>query len=81
MNNGFFYSTHGNKSSSRLIGAAVILYAMLMGFLVLFWGKENGDSVIELATAAGLIFTTIGGSAMVFIFQQKRIENKQENLK
>lgn len=79
--NGYFYSTQGNKSSSRLIGASVIVYAMIMGFLVLYWGKENDDSVIELASADGLIFTTIGGSAMVFIFQQKRNEIKQENSK
>jgi len=79
--NGYFYSTQGNKSSSRLIGAAVIVYAMVMAFLVLYWGKESGDSVIELAAASGLIFTTIGGSAMVFIFQQKRTEVKQENQK
>ena len=79
--NGYFYSTHGNKSSSRLIGAVVILYAMIMGFLVLYWGKQGGESVIALATAAGLIFTTIGGSAMVFIFQQKRTETKQTDSK
>lgn len=79
--NGYFYSTQGNKSSSRLIGAAVILYAMVMGFLVLYWGKQGGESVIALATAAGLIFTTIGGSAMVFIFQQKRNEVKQNDSK
>ena len=81
MNNGFFYSTHGNKSSSRLIGTIVIIYAMLMGFLVLYWGKQGGESVIALATAAGLIFTTIGGSAMVFIFQQKQTEVKQKESK
>lgn len=79
--NGFFHSTHGNKSSSRLIGTAVILYAMIMGFLVLYWGRGSGDSMIGLATASGLIFTTIGGSAMVFIFQQKRTEVNQENSK
>lgn len=54
---------------------------MIMGFLVLYWGKQGGESVIALATAAGLIFTTIGGSAMVFIFQQKRTETKQTDSK
>lgn len=81
MNNGYFYSTHGNKSSSRLIGALIILYAMIMGFLVLYWGKEAGESILALSTAVGLIFGTIAGSAMVFIFQQKRTEVKQDNSK
>lgn len=78
MKTGMFESISGNKSSSRLYGGAVIFYAMLMAFLVLYWGKNNSESIIELATAAALTFTTIGGSAMVFLFQQKKTEIKQE---
>ena len=78
MKTGFLQSISGNHSSSRLIGFVVIVYAMVMSFLVLLWGSEKGDSMIELATASALSFTTIGGSAMVFLFQQKKTELKQE---
>lgn len=79
MKTGFFESISGNRSSSRLIGAVVVAYAMLMGFLVLYWGKNSGGSMIELAGSAALTFTTIGGAAMVFLFQQKKTEVKQES--
>lgn len=78
MKTGFFQSISGNQSSSRLYGGVIILYAMIMSFLVLYWGKDNGDGMIELAGASSLFFTTVGGSAMVFLFQQKRNELKQE---
>lgn len=79
MKNGFFHSTHGNLSSSRLIGACVILYAMAMGFLVLYLGAKNQESIVALATAAGILFTTIAGPAMIFVFQQKQTEVKQNS--
>lgn len=78
MKTNFFQSISGNQSSSRLYGGAVILYAMIMSFLLLYWGKDSGDSIVELAGASSLFFTTVGGSAMVFLFQQKRTEIKQE---
>ena len=78
MKTGFFQSISGNQSSSRLFGGVIILYAMLMSFLVLYWGKDNGDSIIELASASAISFTTIGGSAMLFLFSQKKQEIKKE---
>lgn len=78
MKTGFFQSIGGNNSSSRLIGFVVIVYAMVMSFLVLYLGSEKDESIVSLATASALTFTTIGGSAMVFLFQQKRTEVKQE---
>ena len=78
MKNGFFDSISGNKSSSRLIGFIVIIYAMLMGFLVLFWGKEGSEGMIALATAAGVLFTTIAGPVFVWLYNQKKTEIKQE---
>jgi vacuolar-type H+-ATPase subunit I/STV1 len=78
MKNGFFDSISGNKSSSRLIGFIVIIYAMLMGFLVLFWGKEGSEGMIALATASGVLFTTISGPVFVWLYNQKKTEIKQE---
>lgn len=71
MNNGFLHSTHGNLSSSRLIGFVVVVVALVESFFVLYWGKDN---VVTAAAAAGTIFMTIAGPAMVFLFQQKKNE-------
>lgn len=78
MKTGFFQSISGNNSSSRLIGFTVIVYAMLMGFLVLYWGKEGKESMIALATAAGVLFTTISGPVFIWLYNQKKTEVKQE---
>ena len=39
MNNGFLTSTHGNRSSSRLIGIIIIIWSLALCTLVLYWGK------------------------------------------
>lgn len=61
MKTGFLKSISGRDSSTRLIGFLVILYAMLMGYLVLYWGKEKEESIILLSTSAGTLFTMIAG--------------------
>lgn len=73
--NGFFESLNGNRSSSRLIGFLVVLIALFYVGIILFIGKEN---IVTAATASGLLFTTIAGPAMVFLFAQKRTEGTQE---
>ena len=71
MQNGFFNSTTGGYSSSRLIGFIVVIAALIESFLVLYWGRDN---IVTAATAAGILFVTIAGSAMVFLFNQKKTE-------
>lgn len=78
MKTGFFESISGNNSSSRLIGFLVIVYAMLMGFLVLYWGTDGDEGMIALATASGVLFTTIAGPVFVWLYNQKKTEIKQE---
>lgn len=74
--NGFFYSVRGNKSSSRLIGFLVIVMALIFAQEVLWFGR---DDVVMAAAAAGTIFITIAGPAMVFLFNQKKTEVKGEH--
>ena len=76
MKTGFFESISGNKSSSRLIAFIVIMVALIFAQEVIYFGK---DKVIEAATAAGTVFLTVAGSAMGFMFLQKRTEVKQES--
>lgn len=78
MSINFFQSIGGRDSSTRLIGFTVILYAMLMGFLVLYWGKEKSESVISLATSVGILFSTIAGPTFIWMYGQKKTEQKQE---
>ena len=76
MKTGFFESISGNKSSSRLIAFIVIMVALIFAQEVIYFGK---DHVMEAAGAAGTIFLTVAGSAMTFMFMQKRNEVKQES--
>ena len=76
MRTGFFESISGNKSSSRLIAFIVIMVALIFAQEVIYFGK---DKVVESAAAAGTIFLTIAGSAMTFMFMQKKTEVKQES--
>lgn len=79
MTTGFLKSISGRDSSTRLIGFMVVFYAMLMGFLVLYWGKEKSESVILLATSVGTLFTMIAGPVFVWMYGQKKTEVKQES--
>jgi hypothetical protein len=78
MKNGFLKSISGRDSSTRLIGFVVILYAMLMSYLVLYWGKEKDESIMMLATSVGTLFTMIAGPVFVWMYGQKKTEVKQE---
>ena len=74
MNNGFFDSTQGNKSSTRMFGGVIIIYGMLMGFLVLLLGYLMKESILALSPIAAVTFTSIAGPALIFLFQQKKNE-------
>lgn len=75
MSNGFFESISGNKSSSRLIGFIIIMFALVENIAVLYLGRAD---IVNAAIAAGTLFVTIAGSAMAFLFAQKSQEIKQE---
>ena len=78
MKTSFFESISGNKSSSRLIGFIIIMFALVETAVVLYLGRND---VVQAAISAGTLFFTIAGSAMAFLFAQKGQEIKQEELK
>lgn len=78
MKNGFLQSISGRQSSTRLIGFIVIAYAMVMSYLVLYWGKEAGSDILQLALSSGTLFTMIAGPILVWMYGQKKTEVKQE---
>ncbi len=77
MKTSFFESISGNKSSSRLIGFIIIMFALVENGVVLYLGRHD---VVQAAIAAGTLFLTIAGSAMAFLFAQKGQEIKQEKI-
>ena len=77
METGYCQSQPGRKSSSRLTGFIVVMIALVFAQEVLYIGRAD---VIAAATAAGILFITIAGPAMAFLFAQKRNElNASEN--
>lgn len=49
-----------------------------MGWLVLYWGKEGEESVLQLSLSVGTLFTMITGPVFVWLYGQKKNELKQE---
>lgn len=81
--NGFFEDSNGNKSNSRLIADVCIVVALIFAGVLVSVGYNSNETTIQIATSAGLIFTTIAGPAMLFLFAQKKTEeeNKQDDTK
>lgn len=69
--NGFFDAISGNRSSARLGGWTVIAIALIFVQEVLYFGRAN---VVLAATAAGTMFITIAGPALIYLFQNKKSE-------
>lgn len=71
---GFFEASEGNKSISRVLTFIVVIVALIESGVVLYFGKDN---IMLAATAAGTIFSTISGPAMIYMYNQKKTEVKQ----
>ena len=79
MKNSFFQDSQGNDSSSRLIAFVIIIWALLAGgVLIAIKFLQPGADILLMATASGLLFTTIAGPALAFLFLQKKTEVKQD---
>jgi hypothetical protein len=77
--NGFLQGADGNNSNSRLIADVCIFAALALAEQVLLFRGDTG--IMVAASAAGTIFLTVGGSAMAFLFVQKKEEGKQVEAK
>ena len=69
---GYFESSQGNKSSTRLIGFMVVLAALIFAqeVIIASWGN-----IIVGAASAGTIFLTIAAPVLTYMYQQKKNEN------
>ena len=75
---GFFEESEGVKSNSRLIADVMIIFGLLMasGFILIGVLKPEVD-LMKIATAVGVLFGSVAGTAMTFLFFQKKEEGKQ----
>lgn len=79
MRNGFLQDSNGDFSNSRLIADVVIGVALIFAEQIIL--LRGDTSIIVTAAAAGSTFLTIAGSAMLFLFSQKKEEGKQDEVK
>ena len=83
MKTGFFEESGGNKSNSRLIAFIVICVSLLLTVGVTAIGAmlaiqtKSSSALISSAAASGTLFLTIAGTALLFVFGQKKEETKQ----
>jgi len=74
---GFLQGPNGDYSNSRLIAnfmiVSSVIFAAAFVVIAVMWPLVN---LVTLATAIGIVITSLGGSAMIFLFGQKRSENK-----
>ena len=68
---GFFEGSPDNKSSSRLIGFIVIMACLAFVEQIILFAKSTP---LQAASAAGLLFVTIAGPVMLFLYGQKKTE-------
>lgn len=69
----FLQSSKGNNSNSRLIGSVVVGVALIFVQEILIIGREN---ISGAAGAAGLLFVSVAGPALAFLFGQKYNEER-----
>lgn len=77
-----FRGRDGGLSNSRIIADVLILYALLMSTMFIVIGFYRPDvDLMKIATAVGVLFASIAGTAMTFLFFQKKNEVKEQEIK
>jgi len=77
MGNSFLQGSDGNFSNSRLIADVMIGSGLLMScaFITIGILKPEID-LMKIATAIGVLYGSIAGTAMTFLFFQKKTEGQ-----
>ena len=78
MTDKFLQDGEGNYSNSRLIADIIIVCALLMVFAFIAIGVwKPGVNLLAIATAIGVLFGSIAGSSLIFLYVQKKEEGSQ----
>lgn len=73
----FLEGRQGELSNSRLIADIMIISALVMVFIFITIGVFKPEiDLMKIATAIGVLFGSIAGTAMTFLFFQKKQELK-----
>lgn len=73
----FLEGRQGELSNSRLIADIMIISALVMVFIFIAIGLFKPEiDLMKIATAIGVLFGSIAGTAMTFLFFQKKQELK-----
>jgi hypothetical protein len=68
------------SSNSRVIADIMIISAIVMVFIFIAIGFFRPDiDLMKIATAIGVLFGSIAGTAMTFLFFQKKNESQNKN--
>jgi hypothetical protein len=82
MGYSFLQDAEGNKSNSRLIADVMIGCGLIMAVLFVLIGVFKPEvDLMKIATAIGVLFGSIAGTALTFLFFQKKEEGKQTDVK
>jgi len=71
------------KSNSRMIADVVVYSAIVLILMIavtsckVVWATNSLDGLIGAAAAVGTAFVTVAGSAMYFLFNQKKTEERE----
>lgn len=75
---GFLEESDGVKSNSRLIADIMICGGLLMAMAFIAIGVFKPEvDLMKIATAVGVLFGSVAGTAMTFLFFQKKEEGNQ----
>lgn len=74
-----FEDNRGNKSNSRMIGSFVILNAILIGWMCVWFGFKHPDMMLGILGVYGGLFTTMTGLTFFFLYGNKKDELKSES--
>ena len=82
MANSFLQDNNGDYSNSRMVADVMIGCGLIMVFLFIGIGVFKPEvDLMKIATAIGVLFGSVAGTAMTFIFFQKKEEGKQAEIK
>ena len=74
----FFLDGEGNYSNSRLIADVIIVNTLLMVYSFIWIGTFKPEvNLLGIATAISVLFGSVAGASLAFLFFQKKEEGIQ----
>jgi succinate-acetate transporter protein len=79
MNKTMFRGKDGGTSNSRVVADIMIFCGIVMSFIFIAIGFFRPDvDLMKIATAIGVLYGSVAGTAMTFLFFQKKNEVQEQ---